>query len=248
MSRYARSLIVTVAALSVLLITTSVVLADFIEFADDVITCSSASFSYTNTAGTSYGADFAQVTIYNTTTMEELYFDPEVSGPYDGAVDVTFPEQPAGSTIIVEVVVAQDIFGEISFTCAGDEASSDDGPLPWGPPCDNLFDGRINDSQALDCGAPVAIYYDAELDTIFIYGINPDTGDGQLAAAVPLASVPVDATANQTVISTVHPWFPSPLVFSRLSTGEWQLTTSYVTGKPYIVVWSTPEDLYHLAA
>lgn len=250
MSRPARIAAILASLLIMLLLTTSVVLADFIEFTDSVITCSSASFSYLNTTtdpNTSDGSDFAWVTVRNLDTNEVLYED--FLNPYDDSASTTFEAQPAGSVIEISVKVSQRIFGSVSGLCSNHELSGgDDSPLLWGPPCDNLFDGRINDSPALDCAAPVAIYFDATLNTVYIYGIHPQTGDGQLAATIVLTDGATDANSNQTVITTTHPWYAAPLIFSRLSTGEWQLTTSYADGKPYIVAWSSPEDLYHLAA
>ena len=236
-------------ALIVLLFSVSTVLAEVIV-TEYIVTCDSVTLTYTS--DNNFGKQYARVEVFIENPFKSLHYSETTYSANGDTVHVTFDALPEG-TVVRSAVYLEEVVGsdDVSAPCSNDVEdadSDDDGPLPWGPPCDNLFDGRINDSQALDCGAPVAIYHDAELNIVYIYGINPDTGDGQLAAAIPLATVPTDASANQIAVATTHPWFPAPLVFSRLSTGEWQVTTSYVTGKPYIVVWSTQEDLYHLAA
>lgn len=248
-----RALAIAACVVLVLLVSTSIVSADII-ITDYTVTCSSVTFIYINEFDDNpTGRDFARVSVYNLTTFDLLYETDDVYGPYGDTVEITFPEQPEGSVLelLVYLAEAEGLFYilEVPCTNAAEPEPVLDGPVE-APPCRNLYDGRINRNPALDCAAPVAIYFDAAHNTYVVYGVNPDTGKGQLAAALPLAELDATGTPtdNVAVVTATHPWFDAPLVISRLATGEWQLTTYYADGKPYIVVWATPEDLYHLAA
>jgi hypothetical protein len=116
-----------------------------------------------------------------------------------------------------------------------------------GAPCYNLFDGRINDHQALDCAAPVAIYIvDGRTD---IYAIDPVSGDGTLVIST--APESEDGAPDGTAEASGNILLGSAgniRLYWLSATSEYQLTATYADGKGYAVVWSTADDLRHLAA
>jgi hypothetical protein len=119
------------------------------------------------------------------------------------------------------------------------------------PSCENVADGRINNSTALDCGAPIAIYDVASYD---IYVINPGSGTGVFAIHVgdDVLNAPRDpAEGNVLLENGTNPFTNQPIRVDWLAaTNEIQVSTSYADGKPYIVAWPVdgPEQLYHIAA
>lgn len=121
---------------------------------------------------------------------------------------------------------------------------------PAGPPCPNVFDGRMNNSPANDCAAPVALYMD-DAGNLDLYGIDPSNGEGQLVVRVSRAELEqLDdlGAGTVTVFEAAHPFTQSPLQLSRLATGELQLNAHYADGKPYVIVWNNSGALYHLAS
>nr|PZN49721.1 MAG: hypothetical protein DIU68_19565 [Chloroflexota bacterium] len=215
---------------------------------DYTITCSSITITYEYVGSRT---DSPLVEVYNEDTGELLHESYDQFQPSD-TITISFPELPEGTAVSVWVVMDErpnDILWIIE-PCVPAPVSAVSAASDEAPPCDNLYDGRINRNPALDCAAPVAIYYDSATNRILVYGINPDDGEGQLIAELDLSeydNTPAPET-NEIILVTTHPWYPAPLVISRLSTGEWQLATTYADGKDYIVVWSSPEALYHLAA
>src|SRR5690606_26499139 len=123
----------------------------------------------------------------------------------------------------------------------------DDNGSEAGPPCENLFDGRLNDHQGLDCAAPVAIYLNEELGTVDIYAINPDTGEGTLVIRQPTTAT-AQVESNQTVESVVNPFTGATISLYWLTSDEWELRTTYSDGKWYDFVWNADGVRYHLAA
>jgi hypothetical protein len=119
------------------------------------------------------------------------------------------------------------------------------------PPCDNLFDGRINRNQALDCAAPVAIYHDSETGRLDIFGIHPDDGDGIHLISLTQAQINAIGVPNDAPVllgSAVNPNSGATVSLYRLPTGEYQLSTTYPDGKDYIIVWDGNGNAYHIAA
>jgi hypothetical protein len=133
-------------------------------------------------------------------------------------------------------------FYDVDARCELDEGGSE-----AGPPCENLFDGRLNDHQALDCAAPVAIYLNEELGTVDIYAVNPDSGEGTLVIRQSTtATAQVDS--NQTVESVANPFTGATITLYWLTSDEWELRTTYSDGKWYDFVWNADGVRYHLAA
>lgn len=106
-------------------------------------------------------------------------------------------------------------------------------------------DGRLN---RWHCEfAPIAVYPGLE-----IYAVNPATSEGSLVLRVSdeqIAAVGVPGGQNTLVAEGVNPFTGKPIALYRLTTGEFQINTSYADGKPYIIVWSpdAPDHLYELA-
>ncbi len=116
-----------------------------------------------------------------------------------------------------------------------------------GPPAMNLYDGRFNNHQGLDVAAPVAIYE----GSIKVYGIDPASGDGQLAVdiseeTVEAAGIPADAPV--LLGQGKNPYTGIDIFVYRLTTGEFQINTHYADGKPYLFAWDADGGKWHLAA
>jgi hypothetical protein len=117
-----------------------------------------------------------------------------------------------------------------------------------GPPCGNLFDGRINNNQQLDCAAPIAIYDQG----LVIFAINPTTGAGTLNIQLsPLAFLTAynPAFGNVLIAQTANPFTGQLVSVYWLTTNEIQVNTAYADGKAYVVAWPVgePGELYHIA-
>jgi hypothetical protein len=126
--------------------------------------------------------------------------------------------------------------GPLSSSAVAEMAEETDG---WNP-----TDGRLN-VGSLDMAAPVALYQ----DPVAIYGIDPATGQGVPALTLDPAvveAVGVPTEANVILAEGVHPVLGTPIIISRLTTGEFQLNAYDANGDPYIVVWDEAGALYHL--
>jgi hypothetical protein len=142
--------------------------------------------------------------------------------------------------------------GSFGTTCGGNTPSISfvniDAPGDGeGPPCENLFDGRINAHQGLDCAAPVAIYP----EVVDVYAVNPDTGDGSLAVRLTEADLQPETTDSNVLLAQTTNVFTGQVISVYwLTSNEIQVSTRYADGKPYIVVWpvDNPSALYHLAS
>jgi len=108
------------------------------------------------------------------------------------------------------------------------------------------LDGRLNDDPSKDCAAPVAIY----ADPLRIYAIDPQSGVGQMAIELTGGEVDmVGIPAENTLLKHAHnPYSGQEISIYRLTTGEFQVNTTYADGKSYIVVWNTEGTLYHIAS
>ncbi len=134
--------------------------------------------------------------------------------------------------------------GQVAIGCS----HSGGNDTPVSPPCANLYDGRINNRQGLDCGAPIAIY----LHSIDIFGIDPQTGAGMEIMSINDEILKGPTPESNMLLSEgtniiTGQWIR---VYWLVKTGEVEVITAYPDGKPYIVVWpiAHPELLYHLAA
>ena len=125
-----------------------------------------------------------------------------------------------------------------SGTCPGlpTYIPPDDGSGVGGPVATNVHDGRVNNSQQLDVGAPVAIYCDD--DAIEVYKIDLETGTG-----------------NRVIYYARNRDLPLPVqgdnvTLGQLETGEYQVNAYYQRdSKPYSVLWTDCDSrtLVHLA-
>lgn len=105
-----------------------------------------------------------------------------------------------------------------------------------------IHDGRIN---AYDQAAPVAVYQDEF--GIKVYGIDPTTGRGVIALFVALDAGAAAPTDNSLLGEGENPFNTHSIDVWELTTGEFQLVTTYADGKPYVIIWHTgAEDMYHL--
>lgn len=115
-----------------------------------------------------------------------------------------------------------------------------------GPPAENLYDGRINNDQGHDVGAPVAIYE----GSIKVYGIDPQSGNGWLTLDISneqIAALGVPAEAPALLASAVNPYTGKSIALYRLPGGAFQVNTEYADGKPYIFAWDGSDGKWHFA-
>jgi hypothetical protein len=114
-----------------------------------------------------------------------------------------------------------------------------------GQPCGAVLDGRFNNRPDLDCGAPVAGYAG---DTLDIFAVNPQTGDGHLLYRLNPDLLTAGA-ANQTLWQGANPYNGTPVIVSLLATGELQINAFYADWKPYTIAWpaDAPHNFYHIA-
>jgi hypothetical protein len=164
---------------------------------------------------------------------------------------VHFEEQESGTILDLFVTGLNssnpsDIDGGF-FYYRQEPCESDGDGSEAGPPCENLFDGRLNDHQGLDCAAPVAIYLNADLGTVDIYAVNPDTGEGTLVIRQSSAGTS-QVDSNQLVESVINPFTGATISLYWLTSNEWELRTTYSDGKWYDFVWNADGVRYHLAA
>jgi hypothetical protein len=154
---------------------------------------------------------------------------------------------------MVQTTYGWDIFGTFTFRADGpgglefgnlSEPSEDSTGPVIGAPCGNLFDGRINDNQSLDCAAPVALYI---LDgRVNVYAINPNTGRGTLVIS---SSGAVDDAESEPSGNILLGSSGSIRLYWLPATQEYLLQATYADGKPYEVVWSDDgSNVRHTAA
>lgn len=111
-------------------------------------------------------------------------------------------------------------------------------PSPTPIPCCDVNDGSMN---AMHCGRPVAMYP----GSLNIWGIDPWTGEGQIAFEVTdeqIAAAGIPAEEPVLIAEGINPYTEAAILIFRLPTGEFQLNTWYVGGKPYVVKWSEGES------
>lgn len=101
-------------------------------------------------------------------------------------------------------------------------------------------DDRINYN---DCGAPVAIYQRG--NRILVLAASNDSRPAQLALEAARGG-PIPANANTIIVEGANPFSGKPVILSRLTTGEYQLNTSFADGREYIVIWYHGPDLYRI--
>lgn len=154
------------------------------------------------------------------------------------------PPQFNPLTVQIISIAGNGLDEQIAFsatgTCPGlpTIAPPDDGSgssVP-GPVATNVYDGRLNNSQLRDVGAPVAIYCDDE--AIEVYKIDLETGHG-----------------TRVIYYDRNRGLPLPVqgdnvTLGQLETGEYQVNAYYQRdSKPYSVLWTDcrSSTLVHLA-
>jgi hypothetical protein len=115
-----------------------------------------------------------------------------------------------------------------------------------GIPCDNVDDGRLNSSPALDCAAPVAVYWsDAGLD---VYSVNPDNGDGVFTVRLTQAEIDAAGEGNVLLAEIANPYTGDVVRVYKLAGGLIQINTTYADGKEYTIQFDGEGTLNHIAA
>ncbi len=97
-----------------------------------------------------------------------------------------------------------------------------------GPPATNLYDGRINNSQLKDVAAPVAVYCTEE-ETIAIFKIDAETGEGTRVINHPLGDEPTPE--NQLLAEAAG------VSLYLLSSGEYHISAPNFEFKTYTILW-----------
>ena len=104
--------------------------------------------------------------------------------------------------------------------------------VPLTVPACYFGDGRLNELYGGDCAAPVVSYCHAW--GITIYRINPATSEGYLIIDMTneqIEAIGVSSERNVTLAQDDN------VIFSRLTTGEFQINAYYADGKPYAMLW-----------
>lgn len=115
-----------------------------------------------------------------------------------------------------------------------------------GPSCLSTPDGRLNDSPAVDCAAPVVLYRDS--DSFDIYGVNPSNSQGILLIQLAPSQYEGDAPSSTVLLEeVVNPASGQPIQVYQLAGGGIQVNAPYPDGKLYSVAWTPTGGLTHLA-
>lgn len=107
---------------------------------------------------------------------------------------------------------------------------------------DSTCDANDGSLNAAHCGRPVALYDGSPMS---IWGIDPLTGEGQEAFSVTdeqITAAGVPTGEPVLITEGVNPYTDAAIQIYRLPTGEFQLNTWYVGGKPYTIKWSPDVD------
>lgn len=101
----------------------------------------------------------------------------------------------------------------------------------------NIYDGRLN----TDAGAPAIVYP----GSIRIFAYDPINCVSELVLTITDETIEaLGIPAENTVLGrATNPFTNRSIVIYRLSTGEFQMNTSYADGKTYIFTWN--EDASH---
>ncbi len=164
---------------------------------------------------------------------------------------------PYNATTTVEWFVAYRCdTQEIVLSCFGvygscPQSAADLGVGASGLSCENVNDGRLNNSSARDCAAPVVLYLQAPgadgIARLDIYGVG--SGSSSLAVSVPSTIWEIGAPANdKTLIDFVgNPNNGQPIGVYLMLDGTVLIETAYADGKPYVIRYDpdgAPQILY----
>jgi hypothetical protein len=172
----------------------------------------------------------------------ELNDNPVGTSSFPGMIQYT-----ASSTGLFQFHVYSDgfeSFGAALFSCI----TGGSGPSA-GAPCANVYDGRINNSPSLDCAAPIAVYINHDINTLDIYAVDPDGGQGQIILRIPLSEFEGELPSANELIDNANNTFTNwPVwVYWLADSNEIMVSTFYQDGKRYIIVWPVddPTQLHH---
>ena len=105
--------------------------------------------------------------------------------------------------------------------------------------CDNVYDGRLNNSSAIDCAAPFVLYRlppdENGMGYIDIYGV----GSGQSSLLLHLPSILWELAPparDKTLLDIVgNPNNGQPIGVYLMLNGEVLIESNYADGKPYVL-------------
>lgn len=124
------------------------------------------------------------------------------------------------------------------------QTDDDESDAESGAFCAKIKDGRLNDDPQRSCAAPVIIYLERGMRVIVM---EPEMQQPRVVfrlTADEYDDIPVPEDENATIVETEDPFTGFPIVFSRLTTGEYQINAFYENGEGYIVIWDADGDHY----
>ena len=180
------------------------------------------SFEHASGAGTSYSGTygFGSWTAVPNGTIISLY----------GYIGQT---PPSASDSVEFFVAYRCDTGAVVATCGG-PAGSCPHIYNYAPPssvCLNTLDGRLNNSGAFDCAAPIVLFNnDGRLD---VYGVGG--GESTLLFSIQDADI---SGGTQVLDNTSIPSTGKPVRATRQGDGSLLLEAFYEDGKPYTIIYT----------
>ncbi len=120
--------------------------------------------------------------------------------------------------------------------------------------CSNVTDGRLNNSPALDCAAPIVLYLlpsdENGMGYLDIYGV----GSGQSTLLIHLPSIDwqlAPPARDRTLLEIVgNPNNGQPIAVYLMLNGELLIESNYADGKPYVLRYDPDGSVLinHIAA
>lgn len=106
----------------------------------------------------------------------------------------------------------------------------------------SIFDGRLN----TDLAAPVIVYD----NPLRLYVIDPEIEKGVQLLSISATRITDIGIPDQATVlaSSSHPVSHQSITVYRLPSGEFQLSTAYADGKPYIFVWNEDATVRYYVA
>lgn len=106
----------------------------------------------------------------------------------------------------------------------------------------SIFDGRLN----TDLAAPVIVYD----NPLRLFVIDPETEKGVQLLSISATRIEDIGIPDQATVlaSSRHPVSHQSITVYRLPSGEFQLSTAYADGKPYIFVWNEDATVRYYVA
>ncbi len=136
--------------------------------------------------------------------------------------------------------------GDVIATCSGPAGSCPKTYVPPAPAevCPNVLDGRLNNSGAVDCAAPIVLFHTG--DRLDVYGVGG--GLSKIVFSIPdsaIVSGSTDLLASGLIAGTGQ-----IVSATLLGDGRLLLEASYEDGKPYTIVYDPTGSptIVHIAA